>query len=79
MALYLVAHAATNEQSSIEFEEVFDLESALALARRWLAEQQRNVAIGFATGATVSGAELAACCRGEKELTADLRVFTLHA
>ena len=73
MAIYLVAHAPTNERESIVFEEVYGLESALALACRWLSEGRPNVAIGRATGGTISGEELAACCRGQKVLTADLR------
>jgi hypothetical protein len=73
--IYLVAHAPVSDRSPIGIEEVFDVESALTLACRWLSEGRANVAIGRATGQTVSGEELAACCRGEKMLTADLRVL----
>jgi hypothetical protein len=74
--IYLVAHAPANDRGSpIGIEEVFDAESALALACRWLSEGRRNVAIGRATGWTVSGEELAACCRGERKLPTDSRVL----
>jgi len=75
MALYLVAHAPANAQGSVGIEEVFDVDSALALACRWLSEGRPNVAIGRATGDAISGEELSACCRGQKKLTADLRVL----
>jgi hypothetical protein len=75
MALFFVAHAPADARQSIGIEEVSDIESALALARLWLAEERPNVVVGRSTGETISGAELAACCRGEKKLTADLRVL----
>jgi len=75
MALFLVAHAPANERESVGIEEMSDIDGALALACQWLSEGRPNVAIGRATGRTISGKELAACCRGEKNLTAELRAL----
>jgi hypothetical protein len=47
--------------------------SALQLARALLAEGAQGVAISDNTGNSISGADLAACCNGEKTIGADLR------
>lgn len=52
----------------------FTLEQALAHACHMLAEGGwLNVAIRDSDGHSISGADLAACCKGEKTLAADLQ------
>jgi hypothetical protein len=51
----------------------FDLDGALAHACQLLSQNYLDVAIQDGTGNSIRGEELAACCRGEKKLTADLR------
>ncbi|HEX3674353.1 MAG TPA: hypothetical protein VHU87_08795 [Rhizomicrobium sp.] len=49
-----------------------DLDAALADACRQISMNQVDVAIHDGNGRSIRGEELAACCRGEKKLTADL-------
>jgi hypothetical protein len=49
------------------------LEQALAHACRMISEGRPNVTIQDGKGRSISGAELVACCKSEKTLTADLR------
>ncbi|HEX4159201.1 MAG TPA: hypothetical protein VHY79_12050 [Rhizomicrobium sp.] len=55
----------------------FTLEAALAHACRLMAEGKNNVTIGDADGHSISGGDLAACCKGDKRLTAKLRAEPL--
>jgi hypothetical protein len=55
----------------------FTLEQALAHACRMLSEGGwLNVAIRDGIGRSISGADLVACCKGEKTLTPDLRAVS---
>ncbi len=68
-------HTGTPEaQSGIAAHPAKNLEAALRLARQFLKERRPDVTIEDGKGHSISGADLAACCRGEKKLTADLRV-----
>ena len=49
------------------------LEEALSLAGHLIAEGSQDVFIGDGNDNQIGGEELAACCRGEKKLTPDLR------
>lgn len=49
------------------------LDDARAHACTLLGRKVPNVAIQDGNGKSISGDDLAACCTGEKELTADLR------
>jgi hypothetical protein len=53
----------------------WELSDALAHACRLLDEGKRGVAIRDNDGHSISGAELAACCKGDKEITADLQAI----
>lgn len=71
---YLVSHAAANvPKSPAGIDCDLSLEEALALAGRLIAEDRQDVFIADGNGKQISGEELAACCRGEKTLTPDLR------
>jgi hypothetical protein len=48
---------------------------ALAVACNYLKSGMDEVAILDREGHRISGADLEACCRGEKSLTSDLRAF----
>lgn len=52
----------------------FSLDDALNHARQLLTQNIPNVAIQDGKGRSISGDDLAACCRGEKTLTDDLKV-----
>lgn len=70
---YLVVHAAANvPKSPVGIDDDLSLKDALALAGRLIAEGRQDVAIADGSGRQITGEDLAACCRGEKELTADL-------
>jgi hypothetical protein len=71
---YLVTHAAANvPKSPIGIDADLDLKTALALACQLISQGRSEVTITDGSGKQISGEELAACCRGEKTLTADLR------
>jgi hypothetical protein len=71
---YLVSHAAANvPKSPAGIDTGLDLKDALALAGRLIAEVRQDVFIADGNGKQISGGDLAACCRGEKTLTPDLR------
>jgi hypothetical protein len=53
--------------------EPFGLSDALAHACRLLSEGKPDVSIQDASGNSIDGDELAACCRGDRTLTAELR------
>jgi hypothetical protein len=55
--------------------EPFRLSDALAHACRLLSEGKPNVSIQDDSGNSIDGDELAACCRDERKLTAELRAF----
>jgi hypothetical protein len=72
---YLVTHAAANvPKSPVSIDVDLSLNDALALAGRLIAEGRQDVTIADGNGKQITGEDLAACCRGEKELTADLSV-----
>jgi hypothetical protein len=54
----------------------YELADALVHACRLLDEERHNVTIGDDAGHSISGDDLAACCRGDKEITADLRAIS---
>jgi hypothetical protein len=71
---YLVSHAAANVPNSPAGIDVgLELRDALALAGQLIAENRQDVFIADGNGRQISGEDLAACCRGEKTLTPDLR------
>ena len=53
--------------------EPFELSGALAHACKLLSEGKPDVSIQGDSGNSIGGDELAACCRGDKTLTADLQ------
>lgn len=50
------------------------LDKALRQARAFIERGVESVSIADGEGHQVNGAELAACCRGEKSLSQDLKV-----
>ncbi len=71
---YSVTHMAANvPRSPVGIDTDLDLKAALALAGQLISEDRQNVTIADGNGRQISGEDLAACCRGEKTLTADLR------
>jgi hypothetical protein len=74
---YTVTHGPLIERGPIAIDSGngsgFDLERALAHARRLLSEGKPNVAIHDGDGRSISGADLIACCEGKKTLTPHLR------
>ena len=74
MRSYVVTHRVSSDPiSPFALDEVGDLEAALAHARGLLLSGQLGVAIQDGEGREIFGYDLAACCRGEKNLTSDLR------
>jgi hypothetical protein len=57
----------------IAIDDNLSLEQALSLAGGLTAQGDQDVFIGDGKGNHIGGEELAACCRGEKKLTPDLR------
>jgi hypothetical protein len=55
----------------------FELGDAIVHAARLLDEKRQNVAIHDDANNSISGDDLAACCRGDKEITADLRAIPI--
>ena len=73
---YIVTHGGTTDgvrPGPVGLDPGLNLEQALAFARNLLAEGKPNVAIIDGNGHQISGADLIACCKGEKTLTPDLR------
>jgi hypothetical protein len=73
---YIVSHGGTTDgirPGPAGLDPGLNLEQALAVARNLLAEGKPNVAIIDGNGRQISGADLIACCKGEKTLTPDLR------
>ncbi len=73
---YFVTYTGTPEaQTGIASHRAPNLEAALAMARQFLKERRPDVTIEDGNGHSISGADLAACCHGEKHLTADLQAI----
>lgn len=71
---YRVTHAAANvPKSSGGLDFNLSLKDAQALAGRLIVEGRQDVTIEDENGRQISGEDLAACCRGEKTLTPDLK------
>lgn len=71
---YRVTHAAANvpkRSGGLDFD--LSLEDALALAGRLIVEGRQDVTIEDENGRQITGEDLAACCRNEKKLAADLK------
>lgn len=68
---YLVTHKGRRAAIG----PVDDIHAALAIARQLLAELKPDIAIQDGVGREISGADLIACCKGEKTLSADLRAM----
>jgi hypothetical protein len=51
----------------------WELSDALAHACRLIDEGKRGVALRDNDGHSISGAELIACCKGDREITPDLK------
>jgi hypothetical protein len=71
---YLVTHGV----GAVAIDQVPDLKGALDLARQLLSDSELDVAIQDGSGKRIYSADLAACCLGEKTLTADLRAELNH-
>lgn len=69
---YTVSYSLTK---GCAYRPAQSLESALAFACQFLKERRPDVTIEDGEGHLISGPDLTACCRGEKKLTADLRVI----
>ena len=69
MPSYLVTHGI----GPAAIDQRPDLDSALALACQLLAEKQLDVAIQDGRGNRISGPDLVACCKRDKQLTPDLK------
>lgn len=73
---YIVTHGGTIggiRPGPAGLDPGLNLEQALHVACTLLAEGKPNVAITDGKGQEISGADLIACCKGEKTLTPDLR------
>jgi hypothetical protein len=76
---YIVTHTNPHPGPAgidIGSERGFDLDSALAHACQLLSQGRLDVAIEDGRGKSIRGADLIACCRGEKKLTADLQAVS---
>jgi hypothetical protein len=78
---YFVTSGARAKQAPPEIDEPadgsFELADALAHAYRLIDEGLPNVAITDDGGRSISGHDLLACCRGDKEITPDLRAVAI--
>jgi hypothetical protein len=78
---YLVTFGAAAKNAPAAIDEPagkpFELADALAHACRLIDEQVPNVAIIDGNGRSISGDDLIACCRGDKEITPDLRAVEI--
>jgi hypothetical protein len=71
---YFVSYAMAGvPKGPIAIDDKLSLEEALSLAGEFIAQGDQDVSIGDANGNQIGGEELAACCRGERKLTPDLR------
>ena len=76
MRSYIVTHRISGDPvSQYALDEVGDLGAALAHATELLSLGHLGVAIRDGEGKEIFGYDLAACCRGEKKLTSDLRAM----
>jgi hypothetical protein len=76
MRSYIVTHRVSGDPiSPFALDEVGDLEVALTYATKLLSCGQLGVAIQDGEGREIFGYDLAACCRGEKQLASDLRAI----
>jgi hypothetical protein len=74
---YIVTHSGTRADAIDTGSPIeFDLETALAHACQLLSDGEMNVAIQDGDGHRISGDDLAACCNGDKKLTAELRAIS---
>jgi hypothetical protein len=71
--MYIVTYQMSDPEIVLARDEAGDLESALERARRLLLWGHHGVAIQDTALHQIAGYDLAACCRGDKTLTADLR------
>ncbi len=69
---YIVTHGGLHH-GPVGLDPGLTLEQALAMAGHLLWERKPNVAIQDGNGRSISGDDLVACCKGEKNLTPDLR------
>jgi hypothetical protein len=72
---YIVTHEE-DEELAMDLGDgtrAFDLAGALAFARTLIAGGKALVVIDDGNGHRITGAELEACCAGQKTLTDDLR------
>ena len=78
---YIVTSGAAAKRAAAAIDEAaeqsFELADALAHAYRLIDEGLPNVAITDGGGRSISGDELLACCRGDKEITTDLRAVAI--
>ena len=73
---YFVTYTGTPDaQTGIASHRAPNLEAAPRLACQFLKERRPDVTIGDDKGNSISGTDLAACCRGQKNLMADLRAI----
>jgi hypothetical protein len=72
---YIVTHEEDEELAMDlgDGAKAFDLAGALAFAGQLIADGKAFVTIDDGNGHRITGAELAACCGGQKTLTDDLR------
>jgi hypothetical protein len=71
---YFVSYAMAGvPKGPVAIDGNLSLEEALSLAGQLIAEGSQDVFIGDGNDNQIGGEELAACCRGEKKLTLDLR------
>jgi hypothetical protein len=76
MRSYIVTHRISSDPvSQYALDEVGDLGAALTHATELLSLGHLGVAIQDGEGKEIFGYDLAACCRGEKKLTSDLRAI----
>jgi hypothetical protein len=76
MRSYIVMHRLSGDPvSPFALDEVGDLKAALLHANKLLSSGHLGVAIQDGEGREIFGYDLAACCRGEKKLTSDLRAI----
>jgi hypothetical protein len=71
---YFVSYAMAGvPKGPVAIDGNLSLEEALSLAGQLIAEGSQDVFIGDDNDNQIGGEELAACCRGVKKLTPDLR------
>jgi len=70
-----VAYLVTHGVGPAAIDGDFDFEGAIIHAYHLMDEGKQDVAIQDGLGNSIRGEELAACHRGEKRMTADLRAI----